>query len=235
MLIFICGDNFKKINERVQALVDDFLKKGPDAVVLKINEDNQSEYSLSGLAKEQGLFEREIMAVFSFLLMSDDFKEIFLEKIKELVESKNLFVFLEIKPDKALFSALKKCVVKPEEYFLPEQKTFSPFSLADAYGARDKKKLWVNFHKAVANNLSAEEIHGLLFWQIKNILISKIAKNLGESGLAPFPFQKAKIFSKNFSEEELKKHSSLLVDIYHRSRKGLTELPIGLEKFILQI
>lgn len=235
MLTFIHGDNFKKINERTQVLVDNFLKKAPGAVVLKINEDNLNEHNLSGLVKEQGLFEREIMAVFNYLLPLDDFKENFLKNIKDLASSKNLFVFLEIEPDKAVFSALKKSAVKTEEYSLPKQKEFSPFSLADAYGARDKKKLWANFHKALKNNLSVEEIHGLLFWQVKNILIAKNAKSLGESGLGPFPFQKAKSFSRNFTEDELKKHSSLLVDIYHSSRKGLTELPVGLEKFILQI
>ncbi len=109
------------------------------------------------------------------------------------------------------------------------------FSLTDALGRRDKKQLFVLYQKAKMNKSAAEEIHGILFWQIKAMLQAAAAKNAQDSGLNPYVYQKSLASLKNFSEQELKAISSRLVSIYHEARRGMVDFDVALEKFILEV
>ena len=72
-------------------------------------------------------------------------------------------------------------------------------------GKRDKKGAWAEYQKVLKEGLVPEEIHGILFWQIKTMLLASSSKSSVEADLNPFVFKKAKEFSKNYSEDELKK------------------------------
>jgi hypothetical protein len=48
-----------------------------------------------------------------------------------------------------------------------ERNGFKIFSITDAFGKRDRKEMWVLYTKAKRKNISDEEIHGILFWQVK--------------------------------------------------------------------
>jgi len=67
------------------------------------------------------------------------------------------------------------------------------------------------YQKAKLNNVSDEEVHGILFWQIKNMLLSFDAKDAEAAGLNDFVFRKSLGFTKNYSYNELKK---LLRDLF---------------------
>ena len=108
------------------------------------------------------------------------------------------------------------------------------FLLADAFGEKDKKNIWVLFQKAMRAGSSAEELHGTLFWQVKTILLTKKTKSAEEAGVKLFPYSKAVRFAKNFTEEELEEILSRLVDMYHGIRMEGGELDVELEKFLLR-
>jgi len=129
---------------------------------------------------------------------------------------------------------------KKDAWVLLAEKTakkieFDRFALSDALGRRSKKDAWVLFQKSLDAGGVAEEIHGMLFWQVKSMILATSSKTAGEAGLNPFVFRKSLTFAKNFTEEELKDLSSRLVSIYHEARRGGDELPIALEKFVLGI
>ncbi len=69
----------------------------------------------------------------------------------------------------------------------------------------------------------------------KETKYTRNCKTQKESGLSPFVFRKANQFAKNYSENELQKLSSNLIDIYHNARRGVKPLDIELEKFTLNI
>src|SRR3989344_461017 len=115
------------------------------------------------------------------------------------------------------------------------KKKFNIFTLTDALGRRDKKGFWVLYQKAKLNNVSDEEVHGILFWQIKNMLLSFDAKDAEAAGLNDFVFRKSLGFTKNYSYNELKKLLRELVFLYHDARKGIHKIDIALERFILSI
>jgi len=237
MIYFIYGDDFNKTREKLNSLVSSMVAEKPDISLIKINDENIKDHDPLNLVREQGLFEKEIVIVFYSLFGSGLFEEDTKEYLSLMKKSKNTFIVFEGLLDKKTLDLIKKSAEKTEEFFLKNRpaKVFNPFALGDALGEKNKKLLWVSFYKALNNGASAEELHGMLFWQIKSILIAKTAKTPADSGLKPFVYGKAKKFASKFREEDLKKRATELVEIYDQARKGLIDLETGLERFILKI
>ncbi len=136
------------------------------------------------------------------------------EELSTLKDSKTTFVFFE---EKVLASDLKKFkkYVAVEDFttsVIKQIPKMNVFGVADAYARRDKIGTWVLYREAVSQGVTPEEISGIIFWKIKTMLLSG---------------------TKFFSPSELKKRSSELVTLYHRSHKGECDFTIGLEQFIL--
>jgi len=237
MIYFIYGDDFNKTREKLNSLISDMVSKKPNISLIKINEENIKDHDILNLVSEQGLFENEMMIVFHSLFGGGFLKEDAKEYISLMKKSKNIFIVFEGLLDKKTLDLIKKGAGETFEFFIKNKplKVFNPFALGDALGEKNKKLLWVSYYKALSNGASAEELHGMLFWQIKSILIAKLAKDATESGLKPFVYGKAKRFASKFKEEDLRKLGTELVQIYDEARKGITELAVGLEKFILKI
>lgn len=235
MIYFFSGDKFQEVKKSSQELIEKLVKDRPDSSVLQINEENFGEYELSGLSKEQGLFEKQLIVVLNYLISAESVWENIQAKLQEMAESKNIFILVEGPLDKRIRDKIGKTAKESKNFSTEEKEKYNPFLLTDAYGAKNKKKLWVLYQQAILNGSAPEEIHGLLFWQVKSMLVAKLSASPVESGLKPFVFQKSKTFGQNFSEIELKKHSNDLVKIYHDIRKGTGDMSTGLEKFILKI
>jgi hypothetical protein len=140
--------------------------------------------------------------------------------------------------DTETLRAITDAAEKVQSFTLKEKKgkpDFNIFSLTDAFGRRDKKNLWVLFQKAVESGAVPEEIHGILFWQLKSMLLAHACKSAAEAGVKPFVWSKARTFAKNWSEEELKNLSAKMVSLYHDAHRGIYEFPIALERLILTI
>jgi len=151
---------------------------------------------------------------------------------------KNIFFLLEGGLDKATILKLEKVSEKIECFgeSLREpkkEKEFNTFSFADALGARDRKKLWVLYQKAKRFNIADEEIHGILFWQTKNMLLAGKAGSPSEAGMNPFVYKKARSFLKNYSTEELGSLSRTLITLSHDARRGKHDFATALERFTL--
>ncbi|MFC1625267.1 hypothetical protein ACFL1O_00055 [Patescibacteria group bacterium] len=106
------------------------------------------------------------------------------------------------------------------------------FYLADLFGNRQKEKIWLAYQKELFEGTLAEEVFWKLLWQVKSLMLVKKGEG---NGLHPFVLNKVKKSAPLFTEEELQKYSSNLVDLFHQSRHGQADLAVGLEKFILKI
>lgn len=237
MIYFFYSTDRAKGRAKARKLFDNLKAKKPDASFIELNEESVVDVSLLELVGNQGLFERKIVVFLKDVLQSEKKEEI-LKFIKDLAKSENIFIWsesdllaLEIKK---IESNSEKADIEKKE--LKEKKeAWSTFTLADALGRRDKKELWKLYTKAVMLGKSAEEIHGIIFWQVKSILQAFGANSAEAAGLKPYPFTKAKQFSKNFKEEELKNKLMSLTEIYHEAHRGEKNFEIEMEKFVLSI
>ena len=208
-------------------------------MLVRINSENFSPSDVIDLASTQGLFESKSIIVFDSIFENTTDKEILLDNIKSLHESSNVFIILEGKLDKKSVTKISKYAEKVQEFDLPKDEKkkaqFNIFELSDALGMRDRKKLWVLYQTGKIHNISDEEMHGILFWGTKNMLLAKRAKSASEAGLSPFVYGKAKGFVKNFKERELESISGKLLEIYHDGRRGIKPFGIGFEQFVLNL
>jgi DNA polymerase III delta subunit len=250
MIYFLYGNDWEKARKKLNELLDILAKKKPNASLFKMDDETWSEAQFEELLGGQGLFEKKYIVVFDKVFTNKEAKESVLEKLKELKDSENVFLFLEEKVDKPTLSRIEKVAEKVQSFekigekgrqfgleggkFFPISE-FNIFSISDAFGRRDKKDLWILFRKACERNIAPEEIHGLIFWQLKNMAIVKQLKTPVSSGLKPFVFQRASSFAKNYSDDEIRKISSELANIYHNSRRGLADFETALEMFILSM
>lgn len=256
MLYLLHGTNFKKSREKLHSMTDSLLKKKPDASFFKLDASNFSESQLDELVGGQGLFEQKYIVQMDGLLEYAKTKDFVVDRIDEIAKSENIFILIEENITKPVLKKIEKVAQKIQEFssFAKAMENkgggrkfsvvgggeldladFNIFDLADAFGKRDKKNLWVLYQKAKMRNIPDEEIHGILNWQLKSILIASKSKSVNDSGLKPFVYNKSLKFSKNFEEGELEKLSSKLISIYHDARRGIVEFNIALEKFILEI
>jgi DNA polymerase III delta subunit len=237
MLYFLYGTDTQSSRIKLHALLETLAKKRPDAEVFKINQDNWSESVFQELLIAQGLFDQKYIVVLDGLCSNKDSVDTVSSASDDMQKSAHVFLVIDTKVDKKASEALSLYAEKTQEFTLPEKKKefFNTFALGDALGTQDKKGLWVLYISALEQGISAEEICGVLFWQVKNICIAHHTKNASESKLSPFVDKKARSFAKNFTPQELNGISNMLVDATHKVRQGEGEMEVLLEKTILSL
>lgn len=125
------------------------------------------------------------------------------------------------------------------KYSVNDEKKYNPFAICDAIAEKNKLKAWILLQKAIMLGVPAEEVFWKINWQVKNLLLVKRLSQIPkidivkESGLHPFVARKTIFASKNFLEEELANFSSRLVDLYHNTRRGITDFEVGLERLLI--
>lgn len=97
---------------------------------------------------------------------------------------------------------------------LKEPKKFNSFLLANAFGAKDKLNLWIHFRQAMSKGVAMEELAGILFWKIKDMIFKK-------------DFRK-------FSETELKSLASRLSYLLPKARGEGKDAEAAFEQFLLE-
>jgi hypothetical protein len=235
MIYLFLGD-YKKVLNKANSLVSSLLKKQPDATVLRFNQESFKGQDLNDLILLQGLFFNKNIIVFSKVFEDEESRETFSKKFQELKDSENIFVFAEENLDKKSLEKFEKFSEKIQkiEAVKKEKDSFNIFSLTELFCKKDKKNLWLLYLEAVKKT-APEEIYGILWWQIKTILIAKNSKNVADSGLKPFVFNKAIQALRSFKENEIEKIGLDLINTYHNSRRKSSNLEIDLEKWILKL
>lgn len=235
MIYFIYG-NPDKIFKKANSIVDSLLKKNSGSNLLKIDSDNFDNFNIDEMIGGQSLFTIKQIIYLKRLFEKKDVSESLLKRIKELGQSNNIFIIVEEKLDKKTFTAIEKQSEKIQSFDVKKenQQKENIFDLTEALGRRDPKKLWLLYQEKIRKN-RPEEIHGILWWQIKTMLMVRNSKNIEETGLKPFVFKKAESFNQNYSNAEINDISDRLINILHNSRRNGLELELALEKFVLSI
>lgn len=240
MLYFIYGEP-NKCFEKSAKLIDSMLLKKPDSEVFKISVENFDKNKLKELIGGQSLFSKKYIVQISRLSESKEGIESVLDKLDEVKKSDNVFVWVDPAVSKEVLKKIEKYAEKVQEFSKSnggsdkkrEDERFPIFSLTDALGERNSKKLWLLYVEAIKAGIPPEEIHGVLWWQVKTMLMTNQTNSAEEAGLKPFVYSKAKKYAKNFSKDELENLANKMITVYHESRRGGADLENRLEKLIL--
>ncbi|MEK7152105.1 MAG: hypothetical protein AAB773_01615 [Patescibacteria group bacterium] len=237
MLYFIHGNDREQARAKLNTLLNSLFTKKPNASFFKLDDRSCTEADILEMIGGRGLFENKYVVLLENTLQNENTKDIVLTRLKEIAGSQNIFIVFEGETDKQTCAKIEKKAEKVLEFTLPKttqkKEKFDIFALTDAFAARDKKRAWVLLQKAFLAGLSPEEIHSMLFWQTKTMLLAKHETLPQNAGLNPFVFRKSKASAQKFTDDELRSLSAGLVLLYHNARRGIIPFEIGLEQFLL--
>ncbi len=231
MLAVFFGND--QIKVRAEALAFANKIKTSTQTIEKIETEKCVNNQLLGLAESETLFGEVPVYVLDGILEDKEVFGNFFENVDVLAEGKVWFVLIA---DKILAEEKRKISKHTKEIFEFKkmvEKSFNPFSLAEAFLERDKRRLWLLYQEAKENKISNEEIIGILWWQLKTLRLAKKFDKAIEVGLKDFPFNKAKRALGKFKAGEIEEKSLELLKIYHEGHNGQVDLSLTLEKWCL--
>ncbi|MFZ2522040.1 MAG: hypothetical protein WAX44_01785 [Minisyncoccia bacterium] len=237
MLYLIHGKDTIRARKKLHELLDFAKKKRPEAELFKITTENWSDVQLEELLVSQGLFDPKYTVVLDNLFEKKEIKEFVLGKFLEMSESEQLFFMLEGVVDATSLKKIEKHAKQVQKFDLREDERgeYNIFSITSGLLERDRKKLWISYLDSIEKGSAPEEIHGIFFWQIKNMILASRSQSQTESGLSPFVYKNALSGTRKYKTEELVKMSGDLVDMTHRVRTGKGEMEVMLESWVLGI
>lgn len=157
------------------------------------------------------------------------------EALSELAASANTFVVLEGPLLAAAKKKLGQHAAEIAEYSTKPQTRYNLFSLAEALAAKNKRQLWVLLQTARQHGLRAEEIIGILWWQLKSLRLAAATTSAAEAGMKEFPYNKARRALGAFAPGEVERIAQALLEVYHDGHAGLRDMDIALEEWVLSL
>ncbi len=213
MIYLFSGDDTKKKN----VIYEEFINSLPkNAEIFSFSRNNFDKVQIESLYSGSSLFSNKSIIVFSNILEYEENRNFILDKLKLIAESNNIFVFLEGKLNKPIVDAFKKnnAEINLFELLKEKKEKFDNFLIANAFANKDKLNTWIYFRRGIEADASLEEVTGILFWKIKDMILKKN-------------------FSK-FKEEQLKTFVSKLSYIVPEARKNGRDAESTLEQFLLE-
>lgn len=232
MLQVYFGNDTTEVRTRAFAAVDALVTEGVRVTRLESNQFAPG--LLTNLLGAASLFgERELYLLDTPSEDADFYTEV-VSHLAELGESNNLFVVMEaglLAPERKKF---EKHAIVIEECKRETGERFDVFKMAEALAKRDKKSLWVMLQEAKREGLSAEEIIGTLWWQLKTLRLAAVTKSADEAGMKSYPYDKAKRALSGFKAGEIETLSMNLLRVYHEGHGGIRDTDEGLEEWVLR-
>jgi DNA polymerase III delta subunit len=243
MYYLLHGKDTLKSRIKLQATIFSFSVKNPHANIFRIFENDFNKSQFLEFFGGQNLFSNKLLIVCDNILKNEEAESFVFDHLEEIKNSPNVFVFTEDDIKKNELEKLEKYSEKVFKFDLEKKETennFNIFSISDAFGEKNKKKLWIVFNKAKRSGMVAEEIFWKIVWQAKSMLLAYTAEKEGDKALAklkisPFVLNKSKKYAKNFKESELKDIYGELVSLYHETRRKSLDFDLALESFILNL
>mgnify|MGYP001586871551 FL=1 len=212
MIYLFTGDDTK--NKFIS--YEKFIKSIPTSTaIFFINRNEFNPIQIESFYSGSSLFSVLSAVIFQNIFEREETRDFVLEKLKLMGESANSFIFLEGKLNKSILDAFKKVRAELNIFELSKEKKekFDNFLVANAFGKRDKLNMWIYFRQAIEKGVGMEELIGVLFWKIKDMLIRK-------------DFHK-------FSESELKNSATRLSYLLPEARKKGRDAESAFEQFLL--
>lgn len=233
MLHIFFGNNTIAVRNKAYAFAMPFEQDGVKLV--RIDGDTYQPGLIANSVGAASLFGERSLYLIDTPSVSDEFADEVRELLLALHESPNTFVVIE----STLLAGPKKMFGKHadsiEEITATKVDSFNVFALADSLSRKDKKTLWLGLCNAKQAGLSAEEIIGTLWWQLKTLRLASSTRTASEAGMKDFPYSKAKRSLSAFKEGELDMLSMSLLKLYHEGHMGECDIDLALERWTLTI
>jgi hypothetical protein len=213
MLYLFAGDDTKN---KLKAY-ENFTKSIPSGVeCFFISHNDFDKNEMERFYGGGGLFFSKSAVFYENIFEREEIRDFVLDRLDKMHTSESTFVFLDGKLNKPVLDAFKKARAELNIFELPKEKKekFNNFLLANAFGDRDKLNLWIYFRQAMDAGVGMEELIGVLFWKIKDMILKKN-------------------FSK-FREDELKEYASKLSYLLPEARKNGEDAESAFEQFLLE-
>lgn len=233
MLQVFYGNDQIKVREKAHLAADSLLSPGKE--FLRLEADKYQEGILADVSNSSSLFSSATIYLVDSPDSNDSFYKELLENVESLSESGNDFVIILNTLNAADKKKISKFATVVEEYKKTADSKFNPFSMADALSVRDKRTLWMLLQEAKQNNLSAEEIVGTLWWQLKSIRTAAVTNTAEEAGMKDYPYRKAKSALNTFKLPDVEKKSRDLLKLYHEGHRGVRDIDLALEEWVLSL
>jgi len=194
-----------------------FIKSIPAGTeIFFVNKNDFNPAQVESFYSGSSLFSPLSALVFQNIFEREETRDFVLDKLKLMGESANSFLFLESKLSKPILDVFKKANAEISTFELPKEKKekFDNFLVANAFGKKDKLNMWIYFRQAMDRGVGMEELVGVLFWKIKNMLMTN-------------DFRK-------FPQDELANHASRLSYLLPQARKQGRDAESAFEQFLLE-
>ncbi len=233
MLHLIYGNDTITVREKAHTFIGVEEKKG--VKIEKIETDNYTEGIFADVVGAVSLFGEKTLYVIDTPSEKNEMYDDVVRNLEAFKDSDNTFLVIEealLAPQKKKF---QKYTESMEEYKATATERFNAFGMADSLSQKDKKTLWLQLQEAKKAHLSAEEIIGILWWQLKSMRLAKNTDSAIEAGMKDFPYNKAKRALGSFKEGELEILSQELLKVYHEGHLGNVDIDIALERWVLTL
>ena len=213
MLYLFCGDDAKNKILNYEKFIKS-LPKGTELFLVSRNNFDQAQ--IESFYSGASLFSALCAVVFQNVFEHEETREFVLDKLVLMGKSENFFVFLEDKLTKPILDSFKKARAELNVFELPKEKKekFDNFLVANAFANKDKLNTWIYFRQAMDAGVGMEEIIGVLFWKLKDMILRKN-------------------FNK-FSEQELQGFAGKISYLLPEARKSGRDAEAAFEKFLLE-
>jgi DNA polymerase III delta subunit len=230
MVHLIFGNDMGAVRKAALSYLDKVGVNAPE----RVDENSYEPGRVSEAASAHSLFGERLAYVFEYPSSNDEYFKEVTEAAAAIKDSAHVYLIIE----GPLLAAQKKAygaIDSVEECTSVKGPEFNVFALAEAVAVRDKKAAWVLLEAARQHGLSAEEITGTLWWQLKTLLLAMKTTDATEAGIKDYPYKKAKRALKHHTEDSLLKTSETLLAVYHDGHRGKVSIDEALESWILSL
>ena len=173
------------------------------------------------------------ISTYVFRELDEEVYDFLFSNIETFSQSQNIFIAQVSKVLKKQKDTCAKVGVEIIEIKSIKEREMPSFVLADAFLRRDKKAAFAALHDELATK-PPEEVHGGLWYQMKNMALIFSGANEVGSGLHPFVYKKLQSASKLFSKKDCDEILKELLEMNHKAHRGELDFGVALEQFVLK-
>lgn len=158
--------------EKARAELNSALRAMKGVEVVRVSDANTLDDLLTAL-RGRGMFGAARSVVLDGVFANEEMRDVVMSSLARLQGAEEPIFILEEKLDADARKKLERHAEVSKRFDMKKEKERSGiFALAYALKAGDKKRLWVEYQRALSHDEAPEAIHGILFWGAKQALLA---------------------------------------------------------------